>query len=186
MRDAFVECDQRNCRVVARGNVAVRVAPQDLNKFLDFVGKQGKISQHSTESEDKTAAVVDVEAKIKNQTSLRKMPRPASALPTFCEFRAGRARQRSHTAQNSRKRNRKSFCRSCVPLRAAHHQPQRLRAHRRCASRIGFGARGKSRGAHHRHRRNHSLVDRHRPGRGGLGEALAPVPQKPQSFGDRS
>jgi len=59
------------------GNVAARVAPQDLNQFLDFVGKQGKTAQHATESEDKTAAVVDVEAKLKNQTdfrdSLRKM-----------------------------------------------------------------------------------------------------------------
>jgi hypothetical protein len=59
------------------GNIATRVAPQDLNKFLDFVGKQGKIAQHSTESEDKTTAVVDVEARLKNQTdfrdSLRKM-----------------------------------------------------------------------------------------------------------------
>jgi uncharacterized protein DUF4349 len=59
------------------GNIAARVAPQDLSKFLDFVGKQGKIAQHATESEDKTAAVVDVEAKLKNQTdfrdSLRKM-----------------------------------------------------------------------------------------------------------------
>jgi uncharacterized protein DUF4349 len=59
------------------GNIAARVAPADLNKFLDFVGKQGKIAQHSTESEDKTAAVIDVEAKLKNQTefrdSLRKM-----------------------------------------------------------------------------------------------------------------
>src|SRR6266403_1366142 len=59
------------------GSIMARVAPQDLNKFLDFVGKQGKIAQHATESEDKTAAVVDVEAKLKNQTdfrdSLRKM-----------------------------------------------------------------------------------------------------------------
>ncbi len=59
------------------GNIAARVVPQDLSKFLDFVGKQGKIAQHATESEDKTAAVVDVEAKLKNQTdfrdSLRKM-----------------------------------------------------------------------------------------------------------------
>src|SRR5437773_6596615 len=36
------------------GNITARVAPQDLNKFLDFVGKQGKIAQHATESEDKT------------------------------------------------------------------------------------------------------------------------------------
>ena len=53
------------------GNIAARVAPQDLNRFLDFAGKQGKIAQHSTESEDKTAAVVDVEAKLKNQTEFR-------------------------------------------------------------------------------------------------------------------
>jgi hypothetical protein len=53
------------------GNIATRVAPQDLSKFLDFVGKQGKIAQHATESEDKTAAVVDVEAKLKNQTDFR-------------------------------------------------------------------------------------------------------------------
>lgn len=59
------------------GNIAARVAPQDLTKFLEFVGKQGSVSQHATESEDKTAAIVDVEAKLKNQTdfrdSLRKM-----------------------------------------------------------------------------------------------------------------
>lgn len=53
------------------GDIAARVAPPDLNKFLDFVGKQGKIAQHSTESEDKTAAVIDVEAKLKNQTDFR-------------------------------------------------------------------------------------------------------------------
>jgi hypothetical protein len=63
------------------GSVAVRVAPQDLTKFLDFVGKQGKISQHSTESEDKTAAVVDVEAKIKNQTDFRDSLRKMLAKP---------------------------------------------------------------------------------------------------------
>src|SRR5579859_1934431 len=41
------------------GSIVARVAPTDLNRFLDFAGKQGKIAQHSTESEDKTAAVVD-------------------------------------------------------------------------------------------------------------------------------
>lgn len=53
------------------GNISVRVSPQDLSKFLDLVGKQGRITQHSTESEDKTAAVIDVEAKLKNQTEFR-------------------------------------------------------------------------------------------------------------------
>jgi uncharacterized protein DUF4349 len=63
------------------GNIAARVAPQDFNKFLDFAGKQGKISQHSTESEDKTAAVIDVEAKIKNQTDFRDSLRKMLARP---------------------------------------------------------------------------------------------------------
>ena len=53
------------------GNIAARVAPQDLSKFLEFVEKQGSIAQHATESEDKTAAVVDIEAKLKNQTDFR-------------------------------------------------------------------------------------------------------------------
>ena len=53
------------------GNIAARVAPPDLNRFLDFVGKQGKIAQHATESEDVTASVIDVEAKLKNQTDFR-------------------------------------------------------------------------------------------------------------------
>jgi hypothetical protein len=59
------------------GSVSVRVTPQDLNKLLEFVGKQGKIARHATETEDKTSAVVDIEARMKNQTdfrdSLRKM-----------------------------------------------------------------------------------------------------------------
>ena len=59
------------------GNITARLAPKEVNAFLDFVGKQGKIAQHATESEDKTATVVDVEARLKNQTdfrdSLRKM-----------------------------------------------------------------------------------------------------------------
>jgi len=63
------------------GNIAARVAPPDLNKFLEFVGKQGKIAQHSTESEDKTAAVIDVEAKLKNQTDFRDSLRRMLARP---------------------------------------------------------------------------------------------------------
>ena len=63
------------------GNIAARVAPQDLNAFLDFVGKQGKIAQHTTESEDKTAAIVDVEARLKNQTDFRDSLRRMLAKP---------------------------------------------------------------------------------------------------------
>lgn len=63
------------------GNISVRVAPPDLNKFLDFVGKQGRVSQHATETEDKTAQVIDVEAKIKNQTEFRDNLRRMLAKP---------------------------------------------------------------------------------------------------------
>jgi hypothetical protein len=63
------------------GNIFVRVVPEDLNKLLDFAAKQGKISQHATETEDKTATVVDVEAKIKNQTDFRDSLRKMLAKP---------------------------------------------------------------------------------------------------------
>src|SRR5262249_53075567 len=66
---------------IPSGAVSMRVLPQDLNKLLDFAGKQGKISQHSTETEDKTAAVIDVEAKIKNQTEFRDSLRRMLAKP---------------------------------------------------------------------------------------------------------
>jgi hypothetical protein len=73
------------------GSIAARVAPQDLNKFLEFVEKQGSVAQHATESEDKTAAVVDVEAKLKNQTdfrdSLRKMlARPGASVADLLQI----------------------------------------------------------------------------------------------------
>jgi hypothetical protein len=63
------------------GNIAVRVSPSDLNAFLNFVGKQGKIAQHSTESEDKTNRIIDVEARIKNQTEFRDNLRRMLAKP---------------------------------------------------------------------------------------------------------
>ena len=105
------------------GNIAARVAPPDLNKFLDFVGKQGRIAQHSTESEDKTAAVIDVEAKLKNQTefrdSLRKMlTSPASAWPTCCKSRRNSRRLRRswtvrrRSARSSRMKLKRSMSKS--------------------------------------------------------------------------
>ena len=53
------------------GSVSMRVRPGDLEKLIAFVGTQGKIAQHSTETEDKTATVVDTDAKIKNLTEFR-------------------------------------------------------------------------------------------------------------------
>ena len=113
------------------GNIAARVAPQDLNKFLDFVGKQGKIAQHSTESEDKTAAVIDVEARLKNQTefrdSLRRMlTKPGVSVADLLQIQEKLAEAQAELdseatqAQDPRQRNRKGLLRSRVPRRAAH------------------------------------------------------------------
>jgi hypothetical protein len=55
----------------ASGSIAMRVAPQDFSKLFAQVEKQGNIVQHTTESEDKTSAVVDAEAKLKNLAAYR-------------------------------------------------------------------------------------------------------------------
>ena len=66
---------------VPAGSVSVRVAPEDLNKFLEFVGKQGKILTHATESQDRTTEIVDLEARMKNQTEFRDNLRKMMARP---------------------------------------------------------------------------------------------------------
>jgi hypothetical protein len=67
---------------VPSGGVSVRVVPEDLNKLLAQVERSGKIAQHTTEREDKTTAVVDTEAKIKNLTSFRDSLRAMLGKPT--------------------------------------------------------------------------------------------------------
>src|SRR6266566_4058414 len=56
---------------VPAGSVTLRVVREDLGKLLARLQTLGKIAQHTTEREDKTTAVVDTEAKIKNLTSFR-------------------------------------------------------------------------------------------------------------------
>lgn len=58
-------------QVMPSGRITLRVAPGDLKKLLAFAEAQGRVAQHSTESEDKTSQVVDTEAKIKNLTTYR-------------------------------------------------------------------------------------------------------------------
>jgi hypothetical protein len=53
------------------GVILLRVVPDDFQKLLAYVEKLGAIAQHTTEREDKTIAVVDTEAKIKNLTAFR-------------------------------------------------------------------------------------------------------------------
>jgi hypothetical protein len=73
------------------GSVSLRVQPGDVDKLIAFVGKQGKIAQRTTETEDKTTIVVDTDAKIKNLTdfrdTLRKMlARPAVSVKDIVEI----------------------------------------------------------------------------------------------------
>jgi hypothetical protein len=73
------------------GSVSLRVRPGDVEKLISFVGKQGKVAQHITETEDKTTNVVDTDARIKNLTefrdNLRKMlARPAVSVKDLVEI----------------------------------------------------------------------------------------------------
>jgi hypothetical protein len=63
------------------GSVSMRVRPSDVDKLTGFVAKQGKIAQHTTETEDKTAIVVDTDAKVKNLTEFRDTLRKMLARP---------------------------------------------------------------------------------------------------------
>jgi len=84
-----IQCEVISSSVTTRadvslpsGNLSVRVAPQDLSKLLAEVEKVGKIAQHNTEREDKTTAVVDTDAKIKNLTAFRDNLRAMLAKPS--------------------------------------------------------------------------------------------------------
>jgi hypothetical protein len=73
------------------GSVSLRVRPGDVDKLIAFVGKQGKVAQHTTETQDKTTNVVDTDARIKNLTefrdNLRKMlARPAVSVKDLVEI----------------------------------------------------------------------------------------------------
>ena len=64
------------------GTIALRVGPPDLAKLLAHVEKLGTLAQHTTEREDKTAAVVDTDAKLKNLTAFRDNLRAMLAKPS--------------------------------------------------------------------------------------------------------
>jgi hypothetical protein len=73
-----IRCEVVSSGIVTRtggsapsGSISMRVAPDDLRKLLDAIGKTGNLVRQSTEAEDKTATVIDVEAKIRNLTEFR-------------------------------------------------------------------------------------------------------------------
>jgi hypothetical protein len=67
---------------VPSGIISLRVAPDDLKRLLGHVESLGKIARHTTDREDKTTAVVDTEAKIKNLTGFRDNLRAMLARPS--------------------------------------------------------------------------------------------------------
>jgi len=73
-----IRCEVLSSNIVTRtqestpsGEIVLRVLPEDFPKLLGETEKQGKVVQHTTESEDKTTQVVDTEARLKNLTAYR-------------------------------------------------------------------------------------------------------------------
>jgi hypothetical protein len=64
------------------GSVSLRVAPGDGTKLIAYASRLGNFAQHTINREDKTAPVLDTEAKIKNLTSFRDNLRNMLAKPT--------------------------------------------------------------------------------------------------------
>lgn len=54
-----------------KASLSARIPPAAFNTFLQGAHAQGKLLQHNQDSDDKTAEVIDVDAKIKNLTALR-------------------------------------------------------------------------------------------------------------------
>jgi Domain of unknown function (DUF4349) len=86
---ATIQCEVVSSSVTTReedstpsGSISLRVAPQDAGKLFAQAEKLGKIAQHTTERENKTTAVVDSEAKIKNLTAFRDNLRSMLAKPS--------------------------------------------------------------------------------------------------------
>jgi hypothetical protein len=84
-----IHCEVLNSSITSRtreslpsASITLRVAPEDVPKLMEDLEKQGTIVQHTTESEDKTTAVVDTEARIKNLTGFRDNLRAMLAKPS--------------------------------------------------------------------------------------------------------
>ena len=76
-------CLQLNCQILtanfnketlqspSSASLSVRIPPRNVEIFLTSLAKSGEILQHHRESEDKTDAVIDADARIKNLTEFR-------------------------------------------------------------------------------------------------------------------
>lgn len=76
-------CESPECEVLAssitsktassppKGELSLRITPQNLDSFMDFLNRSATVIEHTTESADKTTEVVDTDAKLKNKTEFR-------------------------------------------------------------------------------------------------------------------
>jgi hypothetical protein len=77
------QCEKLNCQILnasfnratlyspPSANLSLRIPPRSVEIFIAGLAKSGEILQHHRNSEDKTDAVIDTEARIKNLTDLR-------------------------------------------------------------------------------------------------------------------
>jgi Domain of unknown function (DUF4349) len=80
---AIAHCAALNCQMLSANfvkgseyntpsaSLSFRVPPRSVEIFLTGLAKNGEITQHGRDSEDKTNQVVDADARIKNLTELR-------------------------------------------------------------------------------------------------------------------
>jgi hypothetical protein len=54
-----------------KGEISLRIAPGNIDKLFNALNQLATIVEHTTESADKTAEVVDTDAKLKNKTEFR-------------------------------------------------------------------------------------------------------------------
>ncbi|NHZ62866.1 DUF4349 domain-containing protein [Massilia genomosp. 1] len=68
-----LNADQSQARLhsPANASLSARIPPQAFDSFLKTILEHGKLLQHERDSEDLTAQVIDVEAKIANLTALK-------------------------------------------------------------------------------------------------------------------
>ena len=79
----LMSCERLDCELLSssitsktassppKGQISLRIAPKNLDTFLASLNKLVVVIEHTTESADKTAEVVDTEAKLKNKTEFR-------------------------------------------------------------------------------------------------------------------
>ncbi|MDP1766359.1 MAG: DUF4349 domain-containing protein [Methylotenera sp.] len=81
--ETVAHCEQLKCQILSANynretpysppsaSLSVRIPPRSVEVFLSGLAKNTEILQHQRDSEDKTDAVIDAEARIKNLTEFR-------------------------------------------------------------------------------------------------------------------